>query len=58
MKVGVGSSVDRADAPVSPRKSAPKLLDFCRGRGIVYICDCVVAVVIAREWTGFPKGPW
>ena len=30
--VGVGSRVDNADAPVSPRSSPPKLLDFLRGR--------------------------
>lgn len=34
-KVGVGSSVDNAEAPVSPLKSAPKLPDFRRGRGIL-----------------------
>lgn len=34
-KVGVGSSVDNAEAPVSPLNSAPRLLDFRRGRGIV-----------------------
>lgn len=34
VKVGVGSSVDNADAPVSPRNSAPRLLDFRRGRGM------------------------
>lgn len=34
-KVGVGSSVDNAAAPVSPLNSAPRLLDFRRGRGIV-----------------------
>lgn len=30
----MGSSVDNAAAPVSPRNSAPRLLDFRRGRGI------------------------
>lgn len=34
MKFGVGSSVENADAPVSPRNSAPRLLDFRRGRAI------------------------
>ena len=32
---GLGSSVDKADAPVSPRRSDPKLLDFRRGLGII-----------------------
>lgn len=30
----VGSRVDNAEAPVSPRNSAPRLLDFRRERGI------------------------
>ena len=34
LKVGVGSRVERAEAPVSPRGSAPRPLDFRRGRGI------------------------
>ena len=32
--VGVGSSVDKADAPVSPLSSPPRPLDFRRGRGL------------------------
>jgi len=32
--VGLRSSVDRADAPVSPLRSDPKLLDFRRGLGM------------------------
>ena len=35
LKVGVGSRVERAEAPVSPRGSAPRPLDFRRGRGIL-----------------------
>ena len=34
MNVGVGSRVERAEAPVSPRRSVPRLLDFRRGPGI------------------------
>lgn len=34
---GAGSNVDKAAAPVSPRSSAPRLLEFCRGRGIPLI---------------------
>ena len=34
LKVGVGSRVERAEAPVSPRGSAPRPLDLRRGRGI------------------------
>lgn len=34
LKVGVGSRVEKAEAPVSPRGSAPRPLDFRRGRGI------------------------
>ena len=34
LKVGVGSSVERAEAPVSPRGSAPRPLDLRLGRGI------------------------
>lgn len=30
--VGVGSRVERADAPVSPLNSPPRLLDFRRNR--------------------------
>jgi hypothetical protein len=33
-KVGVGSSVDNAEAPVSPRNSTPMLLDFRSWRGM------------------------
>ena len=36
VNVGVGSRVDNADAPVSPRNSAPRLPDFRRGRDICY----------------------
>ena len=36
LKVGVGSRVERAEAPVSPRGSAPRPLDFRRGRGILF----------------------
>lgn len=32
--VGLRSRVDRADAPVSPLRSDPKLLDFLRGLGM------------------------
>lgn len=35
MKVGVGSRVESAEAPVSPRSSPPKLPDFRLGRGIL-----------------------
>lgn len=35
MKVGVGSRVESAEAPVSPRSSPPRLADFRRERGIV-----------------------
>ena len=35
LKVGVGSRVDSAEAPVSPRSSAPRPLDFRRGRGMI-----------------------
>ena len=34
MMVGLGSRVDTAGAPVSPRMSAPRVPDFRRGRGI------------------------
>lgn len=34
LKVGVGSRVERAEAPVSPGSSAPRPLDFRRWRGI------------------------
>ena len=34
LKVGVGSSVESAEAPVSPRSSAPRPLDFRLGRGM------------------------
>ena len=33
VKVGVGSMVDNADAPVSPLSSPPRLLDFRLGLG-------------------------
>ena len=36
LKVGVGSSVERAEAPVSPRGSAPRPLDLRLGRGIFF----------------------
>lgn len=36
MKDGVGSRVERAEAPVSPRGSAPRPLDLRLGRGIVF----------------------
>jgi hypothetical protein len=39
LKVGMGSSVESADAPVSPLNSAPRPLDFRRGRGM---CGCDV----------------
>lgn len=32
-KVGVGSRVERADAPVSPRRVSPTVLDSLRCRG-------------------------
>ncbi len=32
LKVGVGSRVESAEAPVSPGRSAPRPLDFRRGR--------------------------
>ena len=32
LKVGVGSRVERAEAPVSPRRSAPRPPDFRLGR--------------------------
>ena len=35
MNVGVGSRVERAGPPVSPRGSAPRPLDFRRGRDMV-----------------------
>lgn len=35
VKVGVGSRVESAEAPVSPRNSPPRLPDFRLGRGIV-----------------------
>lgn len=34
--MGVGSRVERAGAPVSPRGSAPRPLDLRRGRDIVF----------------------
>lgn len=37
--VGLRSSVDRADAPVSPLRSDPKLLDFRRGLGMFSVRD-------------------
>lgn len=47
VKVGVGSSVDSADAPVSPRSSPPRLLEF-RGRGIS-ICFQGLSTIEIRE---------
>ena len=35
LKVGVGSSVESAEAPVSPRSSSPRPLDLRRGRGMI-----------------------
>ena len=44
LKVGVGSRVDSAEAPVSPRGSAPKLLGIRRGRGMfVWGIPCIKA---------------
>ena len=37
LKVGVGSRVDSAAAPVSPLSSAPRPLDLRRGRGM-FVC--------------------
>ena len=48
-KVGVGSRVERAAAELSPLSSAPRLLDFRRGRGIV---DVIVLCSDARFIVG------
>lgn len=45
LKVGVGSRVERAEAPVSPRGSAPRPLDFRRGRGIFLQGENIVGMV-------------
>ena len=37
LKVGVGSRVERAGAPVSPRGSAPRPLDLRRGRDMGFL---------------------
>ena len=35
VKVGVGSRVESAETPVSPRSSPPRLLDLRRDRGML-----------------------
>ena len=40
VNVGVGSRVDSAEAPVSPRSSSPSPLDLRRGRGIAIGASC------------------
>ncbi len=49
LKVGVGSRVERAEAPVSPRGSAPRPLDFRRGRGILLWGRKTWEVLIVKE---------
>ena len=46
LKEGVGSRVDSAEAPVSPRSSAPRLLDFRRGRGLAWAIEYVLEVLV------------
>ena len=46
-ETGVGSRVERAAAVLSPRSSAPRLLDFRRGRGM-FDGDGVVMVHACR----------
>lgn len=52
MKVGVGSRVESAEAPVSPRSSPPKLPDFRRGRGISATAVMSQTVSVQREGGG------
>lgn len=63
--VGVGSRVERADAPVSPLNSPPRLLDFRRNR--VLIDEAIVNTSSGRDcslhvWMGkmidIAEGSW
>lgn len=49
MKVGVGSRVESAEAPVSPRSSPTKLPDFRLGRGILTAKNVTIGSYSVKE---------